>query len=334
MKAFTALVKARTMEFVRDTGSFAWALLFPIVMIVGFAFAFSGNSDSLFKVGVLGPGDPSLGFLQTPQTQFIPYTAAEDREGLLNKVRQHSLDALVDTEAKTYWVNDQGNNHKLIDLLMDRQGGAEAYARQAVTGAPVRYVDWLVPGVIAMNLMFGCLFGVGYVLVRYRKNGVLKRMKATPVTALQFITAQGVSRFLIVLATSVFVFVGTNLFLGFRMDGSYLDLLLLLTLGILSMIALGLALASRFKNEELANGIINLITWPMMLFSGVFFSLEGTPAPLQAFAQTLPLTHFIHGARAIMLEGAGLVQIAPELLFLSVFTAACLGLAAWLFRWE
>ena len=334
MKAFTALVKARTMEFVRDTGSFAWALLFPIIMIIGFAFAFSGNSNDLFKVGVLGPGDADLGFLKTPQTQFITYQPPVDEKALLEKLRQHELDALIDTSTKTYWINNQGRNSKIIVLLMDKQDGSKAYTRMAVSGAPIRYVDRLVPGVIAMNLMFGCLFGVGYVLIRYRKNGVLKRMKATPVSALTFITAQGVSRFFIVLVTSVFVYFGTNLFLGFRMEGSYFDLLLLLSLGTVSMIALGLALASRFKNEELANGIINLIIWPMMLFSGVFFSLEGTPGPLQAFSQALPLTHFIQAARAIMLDGAGLVQIAPDLLFLGIFTAGCLALAAWLFRWD
>lgn len=334
MKAFNAMVKARTMEFLRDRESLAWSLLFPLLMIVGFAFAFSGNGASLFKVGVLGPGDPALAFLKTPQTQFIPYEPTQDRAVLMNKLRQHQLDAIVDTQSKTYWINSLGKNTAIIDLLMTKQDGGEAYSRQSVSGAPIRYVDWLVPGVIAMNLMFGCLFGVGYVIIRYRKNGVLKRMKATPVSAFEFLTAQGVSRMLIVVATSVIVYVGTNLFLGFRMEGSYFDLVIVLLLGILSMIALGLAFASRFKSEELANGLLNLITFPMMLFSGVFFSLEGTPKILQDCAQVLPLTHFIQASRAIMLEGAGLGQIGPDLLFLGVFTAACLAIAAWLFRWD
>lgn len=334
MKAFLAMVKARTMEFVRDRGSFAWALLFPIVMIAGFAFAFSNNSNIVFKVGVLGPGDSSLGFLTTPQAQFIPYGADVDREALMNKLRQHELDALIDTSAKVYWVNAQGKNAPLVTLLMTKQEGGDSYSRQTVTGAPVRYVDWLVPGVIAMNMMFGCLFGVGFVLVRYRKNGVLKRMKATPISALSFVTAQGVSRFLIVLATSIFVFVGTTLFLHFRMDGSYFDLLVLLCLGILSMIALGLVFASRFKSEELASGLLNLLTWPMMLLSGVFFGLEGAPKLVQQVSQVFPLTHFIQASRAIMLEGAGLLQLGPDLAYLSVFTAVCLALAAWLFRWD
>ena len=334
MKAFSALVKARTMEFVRDKGSFYWNLLFPVALVVGFAFAFSGPGDALFKVGVLGPGDPALGFLKTPQTQFITYDAAVPPAQVLSKLRLHKLDAVIDTTAKVFWINDQGKNAKILEILLTKQEGAAKYVRQWVSGPPIRYVDWLVPGVIAMNVMFGCLWGVGYIIVRYRKNGVLKRLKATPVSPLQFLAAQGLSRFLIVLATSIVVYVGTDFFLHFRMQGSYFDLLFLTCLGILSMVALGLAFASRLRNEELANGLLNLILFPMMLFSGVFFSLEGTPQPLQMTAQIFPMTHLIQAARAIMLEGAGLAQVIPEVLFLTLFSALCLGLAAWLFKWE
>ncbi len=331
MKQFTAMFKARTMEFVRDKGTFYWSLLFPVALVFGFAFAFGGNNQALFKAGVLGPGDPSLGFLKTEQVQFINY---ENQETALEKLRHHNLDAVVDTATKTYWVNKEAKNASVVRVLLSRQDGGAAYQEQVVTGQAIRYVDQLVPGVIGMNLMFGCLFGIGFVIVRYRKNGVLKRLKATPVSALSFVTAQGVSRFVIVFATSVVVYGGTNLFLNFMMKGSYFDLILVMSLGILSMIALGLVFASRFKSEELANGVINLITWPMMIFSGIFFSLEGTPEPLQWVGQAMPLTHFVNASRDIMLEGAGLAQILPELTFLTVFAAVCLGLAAWLFQWE
>jgi ABC-type multidrug transport system permease subunit len=328
------MVKARTMEYVRDKGSFYWNLLFPIALVVGFAFAFSGPGDALFKVGVLGPGDPALGFLKTPGAQYITYDAAVPQAEVLSKLRQHKLDAVVDTEARVYWINDQGKNAKLLELLMTKQDGGAKYERQWVSGPPIRYVDWLVPGVIAMNVMFSCLWGVGYVIVRYRKNGVLKRLKATPVTPLEFLAAQGLSRFLIVLATSLVVYIGTDLFLHFRMEGSYFDLLVLTALGILSMLALGLAFSSRFRNEEVANGLLNLILFPMMIFSGVFFSLEGLNPLLQGAAEVFPLTHYIRASRAIMLDGSSLWQQGPDLLFLTLFTAGCLALAAWLFRWE
>ncbi|HPS44486.1 MAG TPA: ABC transporter permease, partial [Treponemataceae bacterium] len=198
----------------------------------------------------------------------------------------------------------------------------------------IRYVDWLVPGVIGMNMMFSCLFGVGFVLVRYRKNGVLKRLKATPVGALNFLTAQAVSRFLIAFATSIVVYAGTNAFLHFKMEGSYLLLTVILALGILSMIALGLLFATRFKSEELASGVINLFTFPMMLFSGVFFSLEGSPAPLRNAAKAFPLTHFLDAARAVMLDGAGLSAVWPQMAILAGMSVAFIAVSTALFKWE
>ena len=139
---------------------------------------------------------------------------------------------------------------------------------------------------------------------------------------------------IIVLLTSVFVFVGSNFFLRFMMRGNYLTLLLLTTLGILCMIALGLVFAARLRSEELAGGLLNLITFPMLALSGVFFSLEGSPPILQTIAGLFPLTHFIAAARQVMLDGAGLLTIAPHLAYLAGFTAVCMLLSAALFKWE
>ena len=151
-----------------------------------------------------------------------------------------------------------------------------------VSGEPIRYVDWIMPGILGMNMMFSCLFGVGFILVRYRKNGVLKRMKATPISALTFLSAQAISRFIIVIIASAVVYFGTNLFFNFSMNGSWLNLLLVLSLGILCMISLGLIFSARIKNEELAGGLLQLVTWPMMMLSGIFFSIENAPPFVQS----------------------------------------------------
>ena len=185
-----------------------------------------------------------------------------------------------------------------------------------------------------MNMMFSCLFGVGYVIVRYRKNGVLKRLKATPVSAFVFVSAQGASRLVIVLVTSVFVFAGTNAVFRFTMNGSYGTLLLLTVVAIICMIGIGLLLAGRLKNEELADGLINLVTFPMIILSGVFFSLEGSPEVLQRASLALPLTHYVSGARAVMLEGAGLGEVLPHTLALAVMAVVFWLCAAAIFRWE
>lgn len=335
MKEFSAMVYARTMEFVRDRGTFFWNLIFPIILVFGFAFAFSGSGNALFKIGVFGAEPSGMDFLRLEQAQFIRYESTPaERQAVLDKLRRHELDMVIDFGSSTYWFNEKGRNASLLRRLFVADPGAEGFREEAVTGAPIRYVDWFVPGAIGMNMLFSCLSGVGFVIVRYRKNGVLKRLRATPVSALSFVGAQAASRFLIVVATSAFVFLATNFFLHFMMKGSWLNLLLVFSLGIVSMIALGLVFASRFKSEELAGGMMNLITLPMVGLSGVFFSLEGAPKIVKTASELLPLTRVMEASRAVMLEGAGLGAIMPQLLFLLGFSALALVLAALLFKWE
>ncbi|MBN2627090.1 MAG: ABC transporter permease [Spirochaetales bacterium] len=337
MNQFTAMVKARTMEFVRDRATFFWNLLFPILLVFGFSFAFSGNQDTLFKVGEWGTpsgADPFRDFHTIEEIDFISYGKDQSLDELLKKLRMHQLDLVVDYRDKQISYNEESVNAPILQRLYSAELKGSGWKEESVQGAPIRYVDWLVPGVIGMNMLFSCLFGVGFVIVRYRKNGVLKRLKATPVTAMGFVSAQMVSRFIIVLLTSVFVFLGTNLFLHFMMLGSYFNLILLTMLAILCMLSLGLIFAARFKSEELASGILNLISFPMMIFSGVFFSLEGTPPIIQSLSKIFPLTHFIEGARAVMLEGAGLVQILPQIGILGAMTVGFLLAAAFLFQWD
>ena len=125
-----------------------------------------------------------------------------------------------------------------------------------------------------MNMMFSCLFGVGYVVVRYRKNGFLKRLGATPLRSIEFVIAQVASRLLLILSITTFVYAGTRYFLDTRMEGSHLTLFIVAAVGATSLISLGLLVAARVTSEELAGGLLNIATWPMMMLSGVWFSLE------------------------------------------------------------
>jgi ABC-type multidrug transport system permease subunit len=319
------------MEFLRDRGTFFWNLLFPVVLVFGFSFAFGGGGDSIFKIGVIGPlPQTEATFLDLPSIEIIKYETEKDE--VIEKIRRHQIDMLVDFQEGSYYLNDEASASGLLRILA--AGDLTEFSEQSVSGAPIRYVDWLVPGVIGMNMLFSCIFGVGFVIVRYRKNGVLKRIKATPVSPFTFITAQMGSRFIIVLITSIVVFSGTNLFLHFVVNGSYLLLILLTAMAILCMISFGLIFAARLKSEELASGLMNLVTFPMIIFSGVFFSLEGTPPLMQSASKFFPLTHFIEAARAVMIDGAGIIQIMPNLLVLTGMTAGFLIIASALFRWE
>ncbi|HAK44785.1 MAG TPA: ABC transporter permease [Spirochaeta sp.] len=331
MNKFTALVRARTMEFLRDRGTFFWNLLFPVILVIGFSFAFGSGGDSLFKIGVSGLKDDSRGtFLELSSIEVIAYDSKS--ADVIEKLRRHQLDMYIDFDSMTYYLNDESSSSEILRIIT----GAElsGFTENEISGEPIRYIDWAVPGIIGMNMLFSCLFGVGFVIVRYRKNGVLKRMKATPVSPLLFITAQMSSRFVIVLITSVAVFTGTNLFLHFIVNGSYLLLLLITALAILCMISFGLIFAARLKSEELTSGLMNLLTFPMIIFSGVFFSLEGAPVFMQKASKVMPLTHFIEAARAVMIDGAGLIQIMPNILVLSGMTVGFLIIASMLFRWD
>ncbi|WP_321990979.1 ABC transporter permease [Marispirochaeta aestuarii] len=330
MRKFLALLHARNMEFLRDRATLFWNLVFPLFLVFGFAFAFSDGTEYLFKAGVLGNAPEAEPFMQEEYVEFVPYDEADKAA---EKLRHHQIDLLIDFDSGTYLVNKESPKGKAAEKLLLASSGPPLERRE-VSGKAIRYVDWLVPGIIGMNMMFSCIFGVGWVIVRYRKNGVLKRLKATPVRAIQFILAQLFSRLYIVLITATIVYAGSNLILDFIMLGSYLDLVLVTALATLCMISFGLIFASRLKSEELADGLMNLATWPMMVFSGVFFSMEGTPQVLQWIARAFPLTHYIEAARAIMLDGAGLVQVAPNLMILALLSALFLGISALSFKWE
>ncbi len=333
LKRFLAAFSARNSEFLRDRTALSWNIVFPVLIVIGFAFAFTTDKNDMFKVGLYGHTDQAqpqqAEFLATEHIQFIEIT---DMPGAIHKVERHQLDMLLDLSTQRYWINQTSPNGYMLErLLGENHGGLE---KQSVSGDPIRYVDWLVAGVFGMNLMFASLFGVGYAIVRYRKNGVLKRLRATPLTALEFLTAQVASRLWLILLVTTLVYACTNFIVGFRMYGSYLDLFVVLVAGTLCLISLGLIIAARMSSEEAANGLLNLITIPMMILSGVWFSLEGSSPIIQKFSLLLPLTHFNNAARAIMLDGASLLDVSGNLLTLVGMTVVCMVIAAYSFRWE
>lgn len=334
LRRFLAILTARNREFLRDRSAMAWNTVFPVLIVMSFAFAFTIDDGDLFKVGVLAANeqdsDSQAGsFLTIEHIHFFP---VDELVSAITKVERHQIDMLLDLKQRRYWINSQSANGYILEQLL--LGTDENITKQMVSGDEIRYVDWLIPGVLGMNVMFSSLFGVGYVIVRYRKNGVLKRLKATPLSAFEFLSAQIVSRLWLIVLLTALVFTGTNLLVGFRMYGSYLTLFVVLTLGTLSMISLGLIIAARMKSEEAANGLLNLISWPMMLMSGVWFSLEGSPAIVTKTAQLLPLTHAVGAARAVMIDGAGLQDISYNLGVLSLMTALFMLIGAHSFRWE
>jgi len=340
LKRFFALFHARNKEFVRDKSAFGWNVIFPVVIVFGFYFAFSSGPIDLYKVGSYPTTtvvDKQFGgFFELNHIKIIPVTNLEDA---IAKIERHQLDMLFDHTQKKYWVNSESPAAYILEKLylgslVAAQNTQNSYAKHLQDGIKIRYVDWLVPGVMAMNMMFSALFGVGYVIVRYRKNGVLKRLKATPLTAFEFLSAQVCSRLLLVMVITILIYTGINYFIQFRMNGSYFDLLFIFALGLFSLTSMSLIVSARIASEEFASGMLNILSWPMMFLSGVWFSLEGVHPYLQKLAMIFPLTHLISGARAIMIDGASLADISTHIITLAVMAILFLFIGAISFRWD
>lgn len=330
IRRFLAALQARNLEFLRDRTALGWNFIMPVLIVMGFAFAFSTGQEELYKVALFGEAEKEASIQNFLKTRYMDFIPVGELETAIGKVDRHQLDLLIDLENERYWVNSTSPKGYLLEQILSPYN----LTRETVSGSEIRYVDWLIPGVLGMNIMFSALFGVGYVIVRYRKNGVLKRLRATPLSAFEFLSAQIVSRILMMVSVTVMVYIGTDLIIDFRMVGSYWLLLLILILGALSLISVGLLIAARITSEEAANGLLNLLSWPMMLLSGVWFSLEGSHPLVQNLSQALPLTHMIDAARAVMIEGAGLSDVSGELITLSLFSIVFVAIGSKTFRWE
>jgi len=339
IKTIVTLIIARNKEFYRDKGSVTWAIMFPLLVMVGITFAFKNQDQELFKIGVLGDkaSVEQLSIAHHPWITVVPYnddTATNNENKAMEKVRHHQLDLLLKKNGPTiqYWINPESSRGEAAELMLKNEN--IPLSKEIVTGRAIRYVDWVIPGILSMNIMFGALFGIGYVIVRYRKMEVLKRMQATPVSALEYLTAQVVSRLMIMLLISCVIFAGCNSVLHFVVQGSYLLLFFIAALGGFAMITLGLVMASRTDSEELAGGLLNFATFPMMLLSEVWFSLDGAPQWMQTLSHYMPLTHMVSAARKVMLEGATLSDISLHLSVLACMSVICLILASFMFRWS
>ena len=240
-KRIYAVFKARNLEFVRDRGTLSWNIILPVALMFGLSFIF-GADRAEYTVGVLQDAteidSTSHPFLDIRYIQFV---SVNDRDSGIRRVSRHQLDLMVQFEdTPQYWINPDSPKGYFIEfaLLQSDEAAGGRLEKSQIEGEAIRYVDWVLPGILGMNVMFSSLFGVGYVVVRYRKNGFLKRLRATPLRSIEFVIAQVASRLLLILMITSFVYVGTRFFLDIRMDGSHLLLFLVLLVGSISMISL------------------------------------------------------------------------------------------------
>jgi ABC-type multidrug transport system permease subunit len=203
-----------------------------------------------------------------------------------------------------------------------------------VTEPGSRYIDFLVPGLIGMGLMSSGLWGIGFVIVEMRTQKLVKRLLATPMRRTDFL-------FAFVFMRGLFLVFELPVLIGFSalafsvpIRGSIALLFALGILGSLVFAGIGLLVASRAKNTQTVSGLINVVTMPMFIFSGVFFSAERFPEALQPLIRTLPLTALNDALRAVMLDGATFPAVARQTIVLVAWGTVSFVLALLAFRWR
>lgn len=334
MRKIWALTKARNLEFFRDIEALSWNLIVPILLVVGIALAFNGGQKQLFKIALIQEHDGH--FEHILDLDAIQVIHTQQPQAALKRLEQHQYDLVLKRESAQkwqYWYNPLSDKSQFLDKLIQKIDTSHHYTPVELNGEKIRYVDWVFPGILAINIMYSALYGIGYIIVRYRKNGYLKRLQATPLTTVEFLMSQVLSRLMITIVMTSFIFTCCYLLLSPTMAGSFLLLLLLFIIGMVCMIALGLLLCSRVASEELSRGLIELAAWPMLLISGAWFSLDQAHVSIQWFSQILPLTHLIHAARDIMLYGATFQEVQFEFIILGGMSLVFLLAGVINFKW-
>ncbi len=345
LRAFLALCLARLRESYREPEVLFWGFVFPMLLSGALAVAFRDRPPLPSRVVVLaGPAAERLRSSLRGAPLLEPETAGEAaaaqalRMGRADLVLVGSIEPSAPLEYRFDPSRPEaGVARARVDDALQRAAGRRdlVRSRDVPSSEPGgRYVDFLVPGLIGMNLMSAGMWGIGYALVDMRIKKLLRRLLATPMHAADFMAAQMTTRVLF-----TFVEVGcllgfARLVLGVPVRGSIGAVLVVALVGSLTFAGVGLAIAARPRKIETVTGLMNLVMLPMFVGSGVFFSVDRFPQVVQPALRALPLTALNDALRAVTLEGAGLLSQSPQLLLVAAWGGAGFLLGLWLFRWS
>jgi ABC-2 type transport system permease protein len=344
-RSMAQLTLVRFREFVREPEAVFWTFIFPILLAAGLGIAFRQRGPDKVQVGVVTSADrptPMLGWLQKDST-LVVHTYSDSSGALALRTGKVALLAFpASAKDSVRFVYDRTrsdavNARVLVDRAIQAGAGRVDPVRVTdtyVTEAGSRYIDFLIPGLLGMNLMGSSIWGLGFAIVTARSKKLLKRLMATPMSRAQYLLSFLCSR-LVFLVLEVVTLLGFgHLAFGVPLRGSLVTLLLICLLGALSFGGLGLLTASRARTTEAVSGIMNFIMLPMWIFSGVFFSSANFPRAVQPFIRILPLTAVNDALRANMLEGASLASMTPELVVIIVWGVVTFFAALRIFRWR
>ncbi len=339
--ALVELTSARMKEFIRETEALFWVFGFPLILTLLLGFAFREKPPDRIPVGIVsGPfAEARLKALSaSPVLQPKIYSEQQGREEL----RRGKISLLIEGGAPPVYRFDPTRPDSRTarveadDALQTAAGRRNSFAArdEIVHEQGARYIDFLVPGLLGMNLMGTGMWGMGFTIVNARMKKLLKRLIATPMRKSDYLIAQFLSRLVFLIFEMIVVVGFAWIVFGVRVHGSLWLFAFLCLLGGLTFASLGLLVASRARTLEAVSGIMNLAMMPMWLCSGVFFSYERFPDAAKPFIRALPLTALNDALRGVMNDAMTLPQIAPQLINLAVWTVVTYFVGLRIFRWQ
>ncbi|MBC7790996.1 MAG: ABC transporter permease [Anaerolineae bacterium] len=339
------LTASRFREFLREPEAVFWVFVFPVLLAAGLGFAFQSRPQQTIRVAVTEPASTgSASLLSALAAESSLIAERLDDSAAHTALRTGRVALVVESrpnDSVSYRYDDTRPEARAARMLADasvqRARGRIDPVRVADTKVRERgsrYIDFVVPGLLGMNLMGSGIWGIGFGIVTARSRKLLKRLAATPMSRAHYLLSFLLFRLLLlVLEVGALVGFGVLVF-GVPLRGSVAQLALICLISSLCFGAMGLLIASRARTVEGASGLMNLAMLPMWVASGVFFSASNFPDAVQPFIQALPLTAVNDALRANMLQGAGWSTVLPELAVVALWMTVSFALALKLFRWR
>jgi ABC-2 type transport system permease protein len=352
MRALLAMIVANLKMSVRNTGAIFWNLLFPAIFIVIFGLVFGNQSNIVFTVGLTGEDSA---YRRNVTGAFANSEAfvlrdSTDRDTLFNELDEGDISAVIEfgeapagslPPVTVHYSRESGPNSEVVTSVVRQVlvGVASEetpldIALQPVETNQMSFIGFFVPGIVAMSLMNSGVIGLSTTFTSWRERGILRRMRLTPFPLPSFLLARILSQLVVAFAQAVILIgLGAALF-GYRPNGNLLVMTIAVIFVALAFLSIGFAVSAVARTTESAAGIANLIVFPMLFLSGIFFQTDSAPSWLQPITELLPLRFAVDAMRGAMTRGYGLGEIWQELAVLAAYFLAALVFSVRFFKWD
>jgi len=352
MTGFRAMTIGFLKMTVRNRTALFWNLIFPIIFIFVFGTVFNATDFSA-NVGLAGaPSDFHTAVEQAlDDSDIFHVSSSETVDQQLEKLKDGDRDVVL-----VFGDEPASGGFPAVELYYDEAAGPNAQVSvsaiqqllnsvaqgpspvtieaQPVETLNISYMDFLLPGIIAMAIMNSGVIGLSTTFVTFRERGILRRIKVTPFPLTNFITARVISQLIVAVPQALILYLVAHLLFGVDNQGSIVLVILSIFIGSLAFLAMGFAVSSIAPNVETAASYSNLITFPMLFFAGVFFDVDQAPAWLQPIMKVLPLRYLVDALREVMMRGKGLSTIWMDWVILGLTMVISVAIAARFFRWD